>query len=142
MAARSVHVIFDNLTGHNLLKQGDEIDHGRFVTRPPQIIGNRGEWESESDGVLTGTEGSARYDIVDLHDNVLGSFDVHWDNPFSGSNSYGHSVSPSGADGGRGFSIGHIGGGGEQATVTFVLLNGSCEINADSGEISCSVVNG
>jgi len=141
MAARSVHVIFDNHTKHNLLKQNDVLAHGEWTTRPPDVIGNRGEWESESDGVLTGTEGSARYNIVDLDDNVLGSFDVHWDDPFVGSNSYSHSVTPAGDTNGSGFSIGHIGGGGDNATVTFVLLNGSCQINADSGEIACSVFN-
>jgi Bacterial tandem repeat domain 1 len=141
MAARSVHVIFDNRTKHNLLKQNDVLAHGEWKTRPPGVIGDRGEWESESDGVLTGTEGSTRYNIVDLDDNVLGSFDVHWDDPFSGSNSYSQSVTPAGDTSGAGFSIGHIGGGGENATVTFVLLKGSCQINADSGEIACAVFN-
>ena len=141
MAARSVSVIFDNRTGRNLLKQNDRLDHGKWTTRPPDVIGNRGDWESESDGFLTGTEGSTSYHIVDLDDSVLGSFDVHWDDPFSGSNSYSHSVSPAADTSGTGFSIGHIGGGGDNATVTFVLMNGRCQINADSGEIACSGFN-
>jgi len=141
MAARSVHVTFDNRTGRNLLKQNDVLEHGEWTSRPPLVIGNRGEWESESDGFLTGTEGSTKYNIVDLDNNVLGSFEVHWDNPFVGSNSYSHSVTPASDSTGSGFSIGHIGGGGDNATVTYVLLNGNCQIDADSGEIACSTFN-
>src|SRR5215208_2488493 len=133
MAARSTHVILKNRTRMNLNKVDDSLDHGIWVERPPRIIGDRGEWESESDGVLTGTEGRTTYKI-----DGGGEIRLHWDNPFVGSNSYHESVAPQAAPSGvgGGFSVLHRGGGGDNATVEFILSTGFCEIS-EEGEISC-----
>jgi hypothetical protein len=102
MAARSTHVTLNNRTGVNLSKTDDSLDHGIWTDRPPTIIGDRGEWESESDGFATGTEGRVTYSI-----DGGGEVRLHWDNPFIGSNSYDESVAPQATpDGiGVGFSV-------------------------------------
>jgi hypothetical protein len=99
MAARSTHVTLKNRTRRNLTKTADNLDHGIWTDRPPVIIGDRGEWESESDGILTGTEGRATYSI-----DGGGEVRLHWNNPFVGSNSYHESVAPQAApDGSSGW---------------------------------------
>jgi triacylglycerol esterase/lipase EstA (alpha/beta hydrolase family) len=134
MAARSTHVTLTNRTGKNLTKTNDSLDHGIWTDRPPLLIGDRGEWESESDGFLTGTEGRVTYGI-----DGGGEVRLHWDNPFVGSNSYDQSVAPQATpDGvGGGFSVVHRGGSGDNATVEFILSNGFCEVNEDTGEMTC-----
>ncbi|HUO72571.1 MAG TPA: hypothetical protein VMU39_17515 [Solirubrobacteraceae bacterium] len=136
MAARSTEVTLDNTTQFNLFLQNTTLVHGEWTSQPPDIIGNFGTWRSESDGVLTGTEGFASYAIHDPDDVEIGVLQVHWDNPFAGANSYDQSVSPQG--GAEGFSLFHLGGKGNDASVTFRLFKGDCKINQDTGEISCS----
>jgi hypothetical protein len=121
----------------NLRKTNDSLDHGEWTSKPPDLIGNRGEWESESSGFATGTEGSASYQIENDTGAVIGNLDVHWDNPFAGSNSYSQSVNPQATDGGAGFSIGHLGGGGNNASVEFRLLAGDCTFS-ENGETFCT----
>jgi hypothetical protein len=41
-------------------------------------------------------------------------------------------------DGGTGLSIGHLGGGGNDATVEFRLETGDCTFDAESGEVFCT----
>ena len=92
VAARSTFVTLDNTTRFNLARTALGLDHGEWIDQPPQIIGNQGTWKSESNGLLTGTEGSASYSIRDLYDVEHGLINVLWDNPFVGSNSYSQSV--------------------------------------------------
>jgi|GEM_PF-1737928 len=134
MAARSTHVTLTNRTRKNLTRTEDSLEHGIWTDRPPLLIGDRGEWESESDGFLTGTEGRVTYGI-----DGGGEVRLHWDNPFVGSNSYHQSVAPQASpDGiGGGFSVVHRGGDGDNATVEFILSNGFCEFNEDTGELTC-----
>ena len=136
MASRSTHVTLTNATGSNLLRKSISLEHGVWTTRPPQIIGDRGEWASESDGFMTGTEGHAVYTIEDGGGEVC----LHWNNPFIGSNSYHHSVSPQApSDGtGEGFSVIHLGGGGDNAAVEFQLHIGFCEVDENTGEVTCT----
>ena len=65
MAARSTDVVLHNHTDFALVKIEDSLDHGIWTDpwQPPGVIGahSDGEWRSESDGVLTGTEGHVRY---------------------------------------------------------------------------------
>jgi len=138
MAARSTRVVFDNQAGQfNLRRTKAELDHGIWKEQPPQIIGDRAEWESESDGFLTGTEGRVNYALEDVDGNHLGDLALHWDNPFIGSNSYDESVSPQAQNAtDSGFSIAHVGGGGDNATVRFVLFSGFCQ--ADGEGFVCS----
>lgn len=134
MAARSVHVTLENRAGRiNLVKFDHSLDHGEWTSLPPQIIGNRGDWESESDGFMTGTEGRVSYRMEDVDGNRLGELKLHWNNPFVGSNSYDESVAPAASDASDdGFSIAHVGGDGENANVRFVLFNGFCQADGDS----------
>jgi Bacterial tandem repeat domain 1 len=79
------------------------------------------------------------YQIETIDGERLGEVRLHWDNPFVGSNSYDENVAPSATDAtSDGFSVVHVGGGGNNADVQFVLLNGFCSANSDTGEISCS----
>ncbi|MEU4120194.1 hypothetical protein AB0F71_37555 [Kitasatospora sp. NPDC028055] len=140
MAARSTHVTLHNFAGVlNLRLTATEIGPGVFTTQPPQLIGDRGEWESESDGFLTGTEGRVTYQIEDVDGVRQGEMSFHWDNPFTGANSYEESVTPAatGATSG-GFSVVHLGGSGNNTTVEVQLLKGFCQANQDTGEIVCA----
>ena len=143
MAVRSTHVTLENRGGTlNLRRTAMELDHGVFTDEPPLLIGNRGEWESESSGIATGTEGRVTYQIEDLDGGRVGEVRLHWDNPFIGSNSYDESVAPAAADAtDTGFSVVHVGGAGDNANVRFVLLNGFCSVNSETGEIACSTIN-
>lgn len=88
------------------------LPHGIWVIVPPEVIppGGTGVFESESDGFATGTEGSVQYSI-DRSSNIVG---LSWDNPYVGSNSYGHTQP-------AGYTISQQGGGGDNANVTFTL---------------------
>ena len=93
MAARSVHIAFKNLTDETLVRVDEGLSHGIYTEPwfPPATIAPDavGEWQTESDGFLTGTEGSAKYRLSN------GNFDefvtVTWDNPYVGAN--GSSIS-------------------------------------------------
>src|SRR5438045_3666579 len=69
MAARSTRITVRNQTGAHLRHVSDSLDHGEWTDplTPPQEIppGATMWWQSESDGIATGTEGRATYDIVD-----------------------------------------------------------------------------
>lgn len=139
MAARSTHVTLDNLAGRfNLRRLSASLNHGEWAVQPPQILGDRAEWESESNGFLTGTEGRVTYQIEDDEGGRVGELRLHWDNPFIGGNSYDESVSPAATSAvDDGFSVVHVGGSGDNARVRFVLLNAFCKASPD-GEIACS----
>lgn len=108
------------------------LDHGEWTTEPPTIMGNAGEWESESDGILTGTEGSATFQIETDTGVSVGEVRFDWDNPAAGANSYRETLSPAATnDNEDGFSAGHKGGGGDNARVTFVLLDGPGGVDSD-----------
>lgn len=89
MAVRSTRVVFHNYTEFSLSKMEDNLPHGEWTDPwfPPDSISanNTTEWRSESDGIATGTEGSARYRINNGED---ASVYVHWNNPFDGTNKY------------------------------------------------------
>ena len=116
MAARTVHVIFNNNTLFTLRKIEESLDHGEWTEQwhPPQTIGpgRSAEWRSESDALITGTgtEGSIKYQIGDSANSLY----IHWDNPFIGTNKYNESVTD-------GFELFHTGGSGNDTTVVFTL---------------------
>jgi hypothetical protein len=140
MASRSTQVIFQNRTNTNfaLVKTSDNLDHGIWTTRPADFVGDSAEWESESSGFATGTAGSVDYEVKLADLSIALSMHLSWDNPFDGSNSYEATVAPPGQPDGTGFSIGFFGGGGDNATVTFVLLSGKCEVDQNTGEVICT----
>ncbi|MGI0116507.1 aegerolysin family protein [Zooshikella sp. RANM57] len=112
MAARSTLVIFQNLTGETLSLTNAKLDHGVWTQNmyPPEKVSpdDKVQWASESDGFMTGTEGSVTYHCTD------GSVYIHWDNPYIGGNSYSDQAPD-------GYEITRSGGSGDNATVTFVL---------------------
>ncbi|MBA1158264.1 hypothetical protein [Microvirga mediterraneensis] len=88
MAARSVHCFFKNLTDETLVRESEHLDHGIYTDPwfPPQTVAPKavGEWRTESDGFMTGTEGRARYRISSGAGTEF--IDLWWDNPFIGGN--------------------------------------------------------
>jgi len=84
MAARSTRVTIHNQTDQVLTHISDSLSHGEWtdpLTPQGSIApGAVAWWQSESNGVATGTEGRAAYRIGDSNDQ----FDVHWDNPYIG----------------------------------------------------------
>ena len=91
MAARSTRVTIRNNTDQVLTHLSDSLSHGEWTDplTPPGTIppGAVVWWQSESDGA--GTEGRAAYRIGNSSDQ----FDVHWDNPFIGTNFYEQGIS-------------------------------------------------
>jgi hypothetical protein len=87
-AARSVIVVVLNGTGSTLSLAGKSLSHGIWTPgwEPPPKIDNgaTAQWRTESNGVLTGTEGEALYKIA----SSTGQVRFYWDNPFVGTNSY------------------------------------------------------
>ena len=65
MAARSTAISLHNETGFDLIKPEIDLPHGQWIDpwQPPSRIAAQsvGEFRSESDGFITGTEGSVRY---------------------------------------------------------------------------------
>lgn len=140
MAARSTHVTLENRARFlNLKRTAVQIEAGEFTSPPPQLIGDHGDWRSESNGIFTGTEGRVTYQIETVDGDRVGEVRLHWNNPFVGSNSYDESVdpAPTGPSDNGGFSVVHVGGDGDDANVTFVLLEGFCTVDSDTGEIAC-----
>ncbi len=95
-AARSILVNCHNLTNVNFQWVKSEFTHGIVSHHdamnkdlyPPMNIPAHGveSWASESNGVLTGTEGYVSYKIADGKSNS--NFYFHWNNPYA-SNAYG-----------------------------------------------------
>src|SRR5262245_60238731 len=105
MPTRSTHVIFLNKTTTNRALELTEnnLDHGRWSIRPNNLVGDSDEWESESHGVMTGTEGSVTYVLPHGPDDDVTPFAppvmqvrLYWNNPFDGHKSYDASVTPPG----------------------------------------------
>ena len=118
MPARSTHVIFKNNTPFLLSRTDGGLDHGVF-TEPFNFVdriapGATADWETESDGVMTGTEGFVNYRIGDgpaaLH--------IHWDNPFISNFDRGNTYHEFVSDG---FELFHTGGAGNNTVVNFTL---------------------
>ncbi|MET8161536.1 hypothetical protein ABZT47_34700 [Sphaerisporangium sp. NPDC005289] len=113
-AARSTVVTVTNATGQVLGKAWQDLPHGIWSggIEPAWTIGP-GEtvsWRTESNGVLTGTEGRVGYHIGDAGPIA----ELHWDNPYGGSNSYDEVCPP-------GWAMLRGGGAGATTTVTWLL---------------------
>lgn len=115
MAARSTRVWIHNETSHPLIHESSSLSHGIWTSsrRPKARIepGAKDGWQSESNGVATGTEGRARYRIGDTGQYV----DLHWDNPFVGPNFYEQNA-------GGPFGLYFEGGKDNNAEVTYHLM--------------------
>lgn len=113
MAARSTQVTLNNTTPLNLFRTYANLDHGIWPNSvlPPENIEPQeaSSWQAESDGFMTGVQGTVTYKLDGVGDVV-----ITWDNPFEGSNSYTNSAP-------KGYEISHEGGSGDNAQVTFTL---------------------
>jgi hypothetical protein len=133
-AARSVTVVFANQTTQNLVRASFGLQHGIWSgdqgqLMPPQEIqaGSSASWESESSGLLTGTQGSAIYAFEASTSQLVS---LTWDNPFSGQSVYTAAFPPSfsvtidNGDGTIATPSGNatiVTGGGNTATITYTL---------------------
>src|SRR5688572_9996546 len=85
-AARSVVVTLRNNTPFDLQlnRNTESLPHGKWDEYPPTFIrsGDKGAWKTESDELMSGTEGRVSYNILDQSHN---SVSVNWDDPFQGS---------------------------------------------------------
>ena len=117
MAARSVKVSVINNSSNPLVDPKGELDHGSWVTWEgdpffyAQTL-DTGYWISESDGVMTGTQGKATYAC--LYGLDLKYVTFYWDNPWDGENSYS-------ADFPSSLKVTHTSGHGDNAEVTFTV---------------------
>ncbi len=95
MAVRNFRIYLMNETQFKLsVVGGTTLDHGEWTDpwQPPATIlpGKTGAWQSESDGLATGTEGHISFEIQDRDqligdDKHFGKGDriyIHWDNPY------------------------------------------------------------
>lgn len=114
MSARSTTVTLQNTTSDTLTLTNAHLDGGIWSQNqyPPATISgdSKGTWMSESDGFMTGTQGSVTYQLPESQ----GSIYIEWDNPYVGGNSYKHTAP-------AGFEINQSGGSGDNAVVTFTL---------------------
>lgn len=114
MAVRSFFIQVVN-AGPDLIRKDIGLDHGEWSNGggfvPPERIPHRSraQWESESDGAATGTQGHA------IYSSDAGDVGFFWDDPFIGSNSFGVNHSPS-----IQASWGDISGNNAAVTVTLI----------------------
>jgi hypothetical protein len=110
-AARSVLITFHNQSKLTLEMAGGRLAHGEWTHRPPKTIGpnQKVTWASESNGFMTGTEGTVTYRI-----KGGGQVYLWWDNPYAGGNSYDASVP-------AGYQLPNHGGSGDNARVDWVF---------------------
>ncbi|KAF7333177.1 Crystal protein ET79 [Mycena venus] len=114
--SRSVTVKFTNNSGGIVTRSSASLAGGVWTTNqyPPDTIsaGATGSWESESDGLWTGTEGTVVYTLPGA------AITIYWNNPQVGSNDY--SITIAGAEAAS-YKGSHTGGDGNNATVNFTL---------------------
>lgn len=86
MAHRSATITIINFTELELKRTKEYLSHGIWTTNelPPETISSLSDisFESESNGFLTGTQGSATYSCPE------GDFVFNWDVPWDGSNEF------------------------------------------------------
>ncbi|TFL07191.1 hypothetical protein BDV98DRAFT_557421 [Pterulicium gracile] len=121
-ASRSVLVKFTNSSVAFLGRTSWKLDHGIWTddSLPPENIAMGGvtvSWESESDGFMTGTEGSVVYTFPDGQTTIT----IYWDNPWATGNVY--SVTLSGPLSSQ-YSGTYTGGSDDNATVEVTLADG------------------
>ncbi|GAA4985938.1 hypothetical protein [Kitasatospora paranensis] len=123
-AARSVLVQVDNWTQCEMDFVSASLSGGIWTGTdwPPAVITNStwGVWQSESNGVGTGTEGFATYQLhkcVNPANNYTW-VKFHWNDPFYGSNSYDTNGT------GAGVKVTRSGGSGNNAVVSFTVKTG------------------
>ncbi len=84
---RSVVCVVINESAHDMVFSSEVIDHGSYDTPLPAQIpagGGQATWKSSTCGFMTGTEGKMVFDVP----NTGGTFEIYWDNPFIGENTF------------------------------------------------------
>ena len=96
---------------------------GIWTLHPPEYIspGQEVYWRTESNGFMTGTSGMVFYDIY-WGGNYDKYFTIQWNDPYVGSNSYKLGGNALWTGWWQGFHIVQSGGSGNNAQVTFTLL--------------------
>lgn len=84
---RSVKCVLHNESEHNLTLRSEELLHGSYDTDLPARVPRETDdrtWKSSTCGFMTGTEGRLVFDV-----GATGAtFEVYWDNPFIGDNTF------------------------------------------------------
>src|SRR5262245_41220275 len=90
-ASRSVTCSLENASSHALRLVSQELAHGIYSTPVPASIAPHANatWSSQSQGFMTGTEGTAVFAIGSTDATLT----VWWDNPFVGENKFSQTVS-------------------------------------------------
>ncbi|MGQ9372122.1 aegerolysin family protein [Azospirillum sp. ST 5-10] len=113
MSARSVTATVRNNTNDTLVLNSAKLDHGIWSENqyPPSTIapGATGSWMAESDGFMTGVEGTVTYLV-----GSAGVSSFYFDNPYVGSNEYSASAP-------KGFQVVTNGTSGDNSTVSYTL---------------------
>ncbi len=121
MSDRSVNASMLNDTNVTLrlLTSSISLPHGEWVTYPPANLapGDTARWQTDSDGFMTGTEGSFTYQFIYIGESEpsIETVKLYWDNPYVGGNGYSISCSV------PAFKTGYSGGDGDNATVTYTF---------------------
>lgn len=119
MSARSVRATFKNGLKVTLHLLNASLSHGEWTTNPPASIapGGTGEWQSDSNGFMTGTEGTCTYQFVYIGESepTIQSVKLYWDNPFSGGNGYSITCST------PAIKVSWSEGNGDNATVHYTI---------------------
>ena len=91
MATMQCNVEFKNNTGRTLTFYRKAAQHGEYLINPPAELrdGETGNWETGSDGVMTGSEATVEY--TDPDKSV---YRLHWANPFVGPTWETHMITP------------------------------------------------
>ncbi|MBW5481926.1 Crystal protein ET79 [Streptomyces bambusae] len=112
-AQRSTHVTLQNRTEEQMDRTSSSLKHGTWSHNmlPPDVVYpmSNSAWQSESNGFMTGTEGTAVYNMY-----AVGNVSISWNNPYVGSNDYSCDVP-------TGYTCERDGGGGDNAQVTFTV---------------------
>ncbi|MEU6241707.1 aegerolysin family protein [Streptomyces sp. NPDC047024] len=128
-SARSVAVAFGNSTDQQLIRTYSNLSHGCWDddSLPPDYVAKHTSprWGSHSCGMLTGTEGYTNFKIAGTEQVVY----LHWDNPYSGHNSYG-------CDAPAGYNCAISEGGGNNATVYMTLSGGPARLTARTADVA------
>lgn len=83
---RSVVCRLVNESDRELVMSSEALLHGSYDAPPPGRVaaGSSAEWRSSTCGFMTGTEGRVAFGVA----GTEGKFEVYWDNPFIGENSF------------------------------------------------------
>ncbi|MFT3776199.1 MAG: hypothetical protein QM820_63455 [Minicystis sp.] len=112
MAARSIDGTIVNNTSRRMIRTSANRESGKYTNEPPGEIAPRAQasFRIESNGFMTGAIGSVTYRF----EGVSGMVDLHYSNPYIGSNHYENSAP-------AGYSVDRAGGDGDNTSITLTI---------------------